>query len=258
VPTIDAAAAASAADLVLLAVPDGVIAPLARNLAASEGIDWNGKVVLHHAGALGPRELAPLERPGAAVGLLHPLQSLGGGPLAVDLLRGARARIEGAPRARAAARRIAGALGLVPLRFPTSLTTEERTLYHAAASMLSNDLIALLDAGGRLLQNLGLGRRAALEALIPLATGTLLQAERSGLRAALTGPVVRGDVDTVAAHLRVLDRRCLGSERIHRLLSRQLLCLAEREERLPSNEAVRRLKRLLRPSDGGRKGARKL
>jgi predicted short-subunit dehydrogenase-like oxidoreductase (DUF2520 family) len=257
-PASDAAAAAAAADLILMAVPDGVIAPLALRLASSGAMGWHDKIVLHHAGALGPQELAPLERRGAAVGLLHPMQSLGDSPGAVDLLPGSRARIEGVPKARAAARRIADALGLVPLRLRSRLTAEERTIYHAAASMLSNDLIALLDAGSRLLQNLGLGRNAAVEALAPLAKGTLLQAERSGLGAALTGPVVRGDVDTVAAHLRVLRRRSRGGERIHRLLSRQLLCLAEREGMAPSKESVRHLKRLLRPHDGGRKWSRKL
>jgi predicted short-subunit dehydrogenase-like oxidoreductase (DUF2520 family) len=256
--TRDAESAVPSADLILLAVPDGAIGPLAAGLAENADLHWRGKVVLHHAGALGPQELEPLGRRGTAVGVLHPLQSLGDSPLASTLLRGSRARIEGQPKARAAARRLARDLGMVPLSLDAPLSTEERTIYHAAAAMVSNDLIALLDAGCGLLEHLGMSRRSALEALGPLARGTLQQAEGSGFRAALTGPVARGDIDTVAAHLRVLGRHRRGSERIHRILSRQLLSLAEREEAAPSPQTVRRLKKLLRDSDGGRRRSLKL
>jgi predicted short-subunit dehydrogenase-like oxidoreductase (DUF2520 family) len=250
---LDPVAAATEADLVLLAVSDGAIPDSAGELASGEVPSWSRRVVLHHAGALGLDVLRPLEQRGAAVGLLHPLQSLGDGPLAPSLLRGARARIEGVGRAHAAARRLARDLGMVPLRLPAPLSPEDRIIYHAAAAMVSNDLIALIDAGSGLLEKLGMKRSDAFEALAPLARGTVLQAEAQGLRSALTGPVVRGDVETVAAHLRALGRRRRGSERIHRLLSRQLLCLAEREESAPPPEAVRDLKRLLKPEHGGRK-----
>jgi predicted short-subunit dehydrogenase-like oxidoreductase (DUF2520 family) len=252
VPKADAAAAAAPAGLVLMAVPDAVITPLCRKLAHAAEVTWRGKIVLHHAGALGPEALAPLEGRGASTGLLHPLQTLGDSDIAARLLRGSRARIEGSPRARSAARNLARALRLVPLPFDSPLTAQQRIMYHAAASMLSNDFIALLGTGTSILESAGLDRRTAIEALAPLVRGTLLQAEQKGLGAAFSGPVARGDVETLASHLRTLSRRSRAGERIHRLLSRHLLRLAELEGKAPPLEARRRLKRLLHERNGGR------
>jgi len=216
------------AKLVLLAVPDRRVATLAKELAALEAIEWKRRVVLHHAGALGCESLEPLRRAGAGVGLLHPFQSLGVAELAAELLPGARARVEGDRRGLAAARRLARALGLVPLALG-KLSARDRTAYHAAASLLSNDVLALLAVGTGLLESIGLGQRRALAALLPLARGTLRQVERAGLTGPLTGPATRGDVETLRAHLRRLDTLAGGSpedREIHRLLSLRLARLA--------------------------------
>lgn len=222
----DNSAAAAEARLVLVAVPDGEIGHVAAALAESSGHSWSRKVVLHHAGALGPEPLLPLRSRGAAVGVLHPLQCLGGTKLASKLLAGSGARIEGDVRASAAARRLARALGLKALRLPEKLSAEQRRLYHAAAALVSNDLVALLAIGSDLLRAIGMSERDALAALAPLARGTIAQAEGLGLGAALTGPVVRGDAETVAMHLRALARRSKTGEAAHRALSRRLLLLA--------------------------------
>ncbi len=251
------ARAARDAGLILLAVPDREIAPLASDL--SENYEtWQGKIVLHHAGSLGLEPLRALQRAGAEVGLLHPLQALGDASLGSELLAGSRARVEGTSAAAAAARRLARDLGLVPLHFPRRLNDRDRIAYHAAASLASNDLVALLGAAVDLLQTTGLGRRAAVEALVPLARGTLEQAGRRGLGAALSGPVVRGDASTVAAQLRVLDRVSRRDARIHRWLSRRLLTLAEDEGQGLPPAGRRRLRRVLSDADGsgGRGGKR--
>ena len=211
--------------LVLLAVPDRAIATVARELASTE-IVWRGRVVLHHAGALGCEPLRSLRRAGAGVGVLHPLQSLGTPELVSEILPGSRARVEGDARGRRAALRLARALGLVPLAL-RDLTPRQRTAYHAAASLCSNDLLALVAVGCGLLESLGLGRRRALDALLPLLRGTLRQIERGGLTGPLTGPATRGDVDTLRAHLRRLAHGGAAEDReIHRLLSVRLARLA--------------------------------
>jgi predicted short-subunit dehydrogenase-like oxidoreductase (DUF2520 family) len=208
--------------------------------------------VLHHAGALGLKPLGALARAGAWTGLLHPLQCIGDGARAARLLPGSHARVEGQPRARRAALRLARDLGLLPLRPARPLRSSERAAYHAAASLLSNDLLALLGIGVELLESIGYGRRAALAGLVVLARGTLDQVKDAGLRSALTGPVVRGDTTTVEAHLRRLAARSRDEAEIHRLLSRRLLRLAEREGRAPAVASRSRLKALLaRPAGRG-------
>ena len=245
--------AAREAELILLAVPDREIAPLARRLAGAGVPGWRGKTVLHHAGALGAGILDPLREAGAEVGVLHPLQALGDPALARHVLPGSRARVEGSRKGAAVARRLARDLGLVPLDLGPDAGDDERVAYHAAASVASNDLVALLGVAVDLLQAAGLDRHTALCALGPLGRGTLLQAERAGLAAAITGPVARGDAETVRRHLRRLERSSPGDARLHRLLSLRLLDLARREGLAVAPADRRRLLRVL----GGRGGPRR-
>ena len=242
VATTDPGTAARDARLVLLAIPDGAIAGVARGLA-DDRRDWRGSTVLHHAGALGLRPLRPLARAGARVGVLHPLQSLGANRVAPTLLAGSYARVEGAPLAT----RLARDLGLIPLHLPAPVTPAKRAAYHAAASLLSNDLLALLAGGVELLESAGLRRRQALLVLAPLIRGTVAQATGAGLGAALTGPVVRGDIDTLEGHLRRLQRVSPDLAEAHRRLSSRLVDLARREGLSIPRDVERRIARLRAP-----------
>jgi predicted short-subunit dehydrogenase-like oxidoreductase (DUF2520 family) len=252
--TTDPLRAARDAELLLLAVPDTELAALALLLADAPGIGWRGRTVLHHAGALGPESLAPLKRRGASVGLLHPLQCLGSTRLAAELLPGSHARIEGTPKARRLALRLAREVGLIPLRTSGRLTPGDRTAYHAAASLLSNDVVALLGLGAALLESIGIDRSSAVAALASLVRGTVVQAGHGGLAAALSGPVVRGDAAALSAHLKALSRRSAAAAETHRLLSRALLGVAESEGTPPAPAARRALRAALRAPAGGGSG----
>jgi predicted short-subunit dehydrogenase-like oxidoreductase (DUF2520 family) len=249
------AADVGAARLVLLAVPDRAIAEVAARLAR-RAIDWRGRVVLHHAGALGLSPLAALARRGAGVGVLHPLQCLGtDAAAAADLVRGSRARIEGDRAGRAAAARLARGLGLVVL--PIDPTPASRAAYHAAAALASNDLVALLDLAAELLVSAGVSRHAARRALLPLARGTLCQLEAADLAGALTGPAARGDVPTLRAHLERLAQGSPEGAEVHRLLSGRLAAAAQGLGALSACDAdrVRRL-RVPGRSPAARRGRR--
>ena len=183
--------------------------------------------------------LPPMTIEGLGKGGLHPLQCLGGPRQAAAVLPGSRARIEGDPAARRVATALARALGLRPLAFRKTLTSRDRTAYHAAASLLSNDLLALLSIGVDLLTRSGLGRKAASDALIALARGTLTQIDAEGPAGALTGPVARGDVDTLEAHLRQLGPGPGEGRKIHRQLSIRLARLAVRHGEKRAAESLR-------------------
>ena len=243
--TIRPEKAATGARLVLLAVPDREISGVARRLAKELEDGWSDRTVLHHAGSLGIEPLAPLGRAGAAVGVLHPLQCLGHPQVAARVLPGSRARIEGDRRGRVVARRLALDLGLVPLPLPGKLKPADRAAYHAAASMGANDLLALFSLASDLLESLGLSRREAVKALIPLAHGTLAHVEAMGFESALTGPVPRGDAGTTRSQLRRIARQSKDGARVHRLLSLRLLELAEESGTLSGPEK-RELRRVLK------------
>lgn len=249
--TSSALKAARGAELILLAVPDRELAGLARVLAQGLKGRLERCVVLHHAGALGLEPLQPLARARAAVGVLHPLQSLAPRSRSASLLVGAHARVEGDRRAAALARRLARDLGLKPFSLRAGLSASDRGAYHAAASLASNDLVALLSLAVRLMTRIGLEPGQARAALVPLARGTLAQIEREGLAHALTGPVVRGDADTLAAQLRRLRGLSGEAADVHRLLALELLGIARASRRL-SPAQTRALRRALRAPAAGR------
>jgi len=235
--------ALAGAEIVLLAVPDRAVTSVAEAIAPLRR-SWRGIVVLHAAGAYGPELLVPLRARGASTGVLHPLAVLGANREAT--LAGAYARIEGRPAAVAAARRVASLCGLVRLRGPGLSSPSGRKSYHAAASLVSNDLVALLAAGQAQLVRRGVRQQDALAALTRLAAGALDAVQASGLSGALTGPVARNDAGTLAAQLAALAVHDPVAEQAHRALSLRLVVLAAGLGRLDRRAALALTLRLAR------------
>jgi predicted short-subunit dehydrogenase-like oxidoreductase (DUF2520 family) len=186
--------------VVVLAVPDDAIPPLAAVLARGAGIR-PAQVVLHLSGSLASDALSVLAGSGAGLGSLHPLQTLVQPELAPEHLRGAWAAVEGSARAVELAERLARDIGLRPFR----LRAEDKARYHAGAVFASNYFVVVEAIAARLLHEAGVGKGDAWAALSPLVAGTLRNLDREGPRAALTGPVARGDADTLVRHLAQLD-----------------------------------------------------
>lgn len=230
------AAAAREADLVAVAVADRAIAPVAAAVAAA-GAWRRGHAVLHLSGALDLAPLAPARAAGAAACACHPLLAIAD-PATADFA-GARFLLEGDPDACRLAASLVRDLGGIPLQVP--LRPGGRPLYHAAAAVASNLTVALTALAVELLEQAGLSRQEALAGLLPLLRSTLANLERAGLPRALTGPVARGDAETVASHLRALTAHpeALG---VYRSLGAVALRLAREAGLSPERaEAVARL-----------------
>jgi len=247
-PRLDLAGLVAGPKNVLLAVPDESVAAIAQGLARRG--DWSGRIVLHHAGAFGPELLAPLTKVGAATGVLHPLQVMPRDP-AEPLPASTRARCEGAPAALRIARRLARDAGMVALPARLKWTPATRTDYHVAASLTANDLVALIGAAAKLMDSSGMALREALDALVPLARGALEQLAAESPGQAVSGPVARGDADTLEAHFVRLNRRDRELHEIHRLLSSRVLRLAVEEGRI-GERARKRLRKLIATGRGPR------
>ena len=182
------------AGLVLLCVPDRTIAEVAR---AIEPGPW----VAHVSGAI---PLAALERHERRFSM-HPLQTftLARGPEQLD---GAWAAVTAeTAEARALGRELAETLGLRPF----DLDDGARTLYHAGAVIASNYLVTLYRAAAELFEDAG----APPAALVPLMRRTI----ENGFE--LTGPIARGDWETVAAHVAALHDRHPELEPVYRVLA---------------------------------------
>jgi predicted short-subunit dehydrogenase-like oxidoreductase (DUF2520 family) len=215
-PAVEVADAGRDADVLIVATPDAAIAGAAAALAPTLR---RGALVVHLSGASTLHELdgVLLARPDVEVGSLHPLQSLPSGERGCERLAGSWCAVDGSPRVE----RLALSLGMRPFR----LDPAERARYHATACIASNHLVALLGQVERLAATTGV----PFEAFLPLVRGTLENVEDLGPAAALTGPVARGDDETVARHVDALP----PEERdTYLALVREARRLAEREDAL--------------------------
>jgi len=186
----------SGTTIVILAVPDSALAEVAYDLSRY-GEGPPGCVVLHLAGALSTEALAPLHSVGYPVGSMHPLQAIADPWHSGDRPIGAAYAIAGEPAAVNAARRLVNELEGLALVIPP----QARPVYHASAVVASNYLIALLAFAVRLMMEAGVSESDSIEALVPLMKGTLDNLEKLGVAHALTGPIARGDADTIRLHL---------------------------------------------------------
>ena len=206
----------AAVDIVLLAVPDAAIAAAARRLEQVSA----KHVVLHLAGPIGIEALAPLRESGAALGAFHPLLGLRGLETPPERFRGAIAALAGDERALATGRDLATALGIVAIPVPGP----ERARYHAGAVFAANYLVTLAGAAERLMIQAGLPEGVAREGIARLMESSLANVRDAGPSAALTGPIVRGDVGTVERHLEALGDSPEGV--LYRALGKETLRLA--------------------------------
>jgi predicted short-subunit dehydrogenase-like oxidoreductase (DUF2520 family) len=231
------AAAAKARGAVIIAVPDGAVGRVASALARSDA-SWTGRNVFHTSGLLPSAILAPLAGRGARVASLHPVQAFPRKDMPASIFEGITWGLEGDAAAVTAAEKIVRALrGNVLL-----LSAKDKPAYHAACALASNALIALEWTAARVLGRAGVPEEDAFGTLLPLVQGTLQNVKSFGLKKAVTGPVLRGDVATVKKHLEAL-RGDAGARRVYAVLGRQLLRLATMKD-LPAGR-VRALKRLL-------------
>jgi len=185
-----------AADVVLITTPDDVIAAACREIAAHRGFKKNS-AILHCSGALPSTILSPARESGALAASMHPLQSFAAARTDINPFDGINMALEGDGPAVALATRMAQDLGANV----HTIKTEGKTLYHAAAVAASNYLVTILDLALKMLQAAGMEPADGFAILKPLIEGTLNNVEKIGIPEALTGPVARGDVDTVAAHI---------------------------------------------------------
>lgn len=210
----------SQAGVVILAVRDDGIRPLAEALAAAGAITRD-HVVLHLSGAQGQEALGSLVTSRAALGSLHPLQTIVEPERAPARLKGAWAAVEGMPRAVEAAERLAQDVGMRPFR----IATKAKPIYHAGAVFASNYLVVVEAVAQRLLRHAGLSDADAWAALRPLVEGTLENLSRAEPKDALTGPVARGDTATIVRHIESLA----GDDgKLYRALGRAALELAQK------------------------------
>jgi len=187
------------ADIVFLTTPDSVIKSVCDEIADKGGFS-PGAVVLHCSGAHASTILSAAHKNMAWIGSMHPLQSFASVDFSRNPFKGIRVAVEGDPAAVFQACHIIQELEALPLE----IKTEGKPLYHAAAVVASNFLVTLMGAAFRMIHQAGVPSEEAFDVLRPLIEGTLANIDRTGVYQALTGPVVRCDIQTVETHLQAI------------------------------------------------------
>jgi predicted short-subunit dehydrogenase-like oxidoreductase (DUF2520 family) len=198
VPLLPADEVVAESAFVLLAVPDDVLRPLVAGLAETDA--WQpGQLVAHTSGAHGIGVLDPAAARGVLALALHPVMTFTGRAEDLDRLSGATFGVTAVDELRPVAETLVVEMGGEPVWVPETA----RPLYHASLTIASNHLVTLVNDALGLLAGAGVAEPARLAA--PLLSASLDNVLRLG-DGALTGPVVRGDVATVSAHVATLTR----------------------------------------------------
>ena len=190
-------------EVVWLAVSDGAIASCAGAIAKLT--KWEGKIVLHSSGALSSDVLSALRRKGAYVASAHPMMSFVAGE--PPSLSGVVWTLEGDPRAVSSARSMVKALGGTALK----IDKKSKPLYHAFGAFLSPLLVVHLETAMQLALDAGIPRTELASLMRPIVERTLNNLfanvkHKKGSGRAFSGPLIRGDVETIEGHLQALKK----------------------------------------------------
>jgi len=206
-PQLDAA-------LIWFCVPDRNIASAAR--ALSQSTQWRKKIAFHSSGALSSDELDILRRRGAAVASVHPLMTFVS--RSVPSLVGVPFALEGDHTALRLARQIARSL-----KGPAfTILKRDKAAYHAWGAFTSPLLVAALVIMEKVAHAAGLTPADARKKMLPIVKQTMKNYDRLGPAGSFSGPLIRGDIEIVRQHLRVL-RKVPGARDVYCALARAAL-----------------------------------
>jgi len=222
--TSDVVKAGKKGNVMVITTPDDLIADTCLSLVSEEAVRKDDHMV-HMSGALGLDVLEPAEKLGAKTVSIHPLQTFADVKGAVKRIPGSVFAVTARDDAtREWAEKLVNKLGGKPV----PLAEEDKILYHIGAVVACNLLVALEHAAELVYQEIGMHHEKALQALMPLISGTVENLKKHGTERALTGPMARGDIGVIRRHLECLeagDREQLL--RVYASLSMYALDLAE-------------------------------
>jgi predicted short-subunit dehydrogenase-like oxidoreductase (DUF2520 family) len=185
-------------EVVWFCVPDRAIASAAKSMAACA--DWTGKVALHSSGALASDELTALRSRGASIASAHPLMTFV--PGSRPSLAGVPFAIEGDSAAVRMARRTVKNLG----GHAYSIQKGDKAAYHTWGTFVSPLLTALLVTSEHVAAVAGIERKTAKKMMLPIVRQTVANYAAFEAAHAFSGPIIRGDIETVKRHLHTLRK----------------------------------------------------
>ena len=214
------------ANCVIVAVSDAAVGTVAEMLVRT-GLVGRSHVLVHCGGARSAGDaFAAVDGKVRGIATLHPLRAIADPVRVMRELGGTVFGVEGDTVGHRVASDIVSAIGGQSL----ALEDGRMAAYHAAAATASNFVVTLMEAAGSILESVGIAGDDARSAMVALAVGALENVAADGTAAALTGPIKRGDAETVRRHLEVVDAVSSGVSDAYRSLARLTLSHAEDAE----------------------------
>ena len=231
VAKIKTSALADTAECFLITTPDGLIKSACVELSSNPALA--GRYVFHVSGAGGLDLLDSAKKAGAFVGCIHPLQSFSSIEGAVESLPGSYFGMTVASGARTVAGRLVSDFKGIPLR----IRADQKPLYHAAACIASNYFVCLMSCVEALCRACGIPAEDARRAFLPLVSGSMKNIRNHGAVQALTGPIARGDLETLEKHLLALSAAAPNYVPMYRLLGDLTAQIALEKKAITSQQA---------------------
>jgi len=231
VAKVKTSALAPKAECFLITTPDGLIQSACAELSSNPAV--SGRYVFHVSGAGGLDLLASANKAGAYVGCIHPLQSFSSIEGAVESLPGSYFGMTVARGAKTVAGRLVSDFKGIPLR----IRADQKPLYHAAACIASNYFVCLMSCVETLCRACGIPEEDARKAFLPLVSGSMKNIQQHGAVQALTGPVARGDLETLQKHILALTDCAPEYLPMYRLLGDLTTKLALQKKTITAGQA---------------------
>ncbi|MFV9690225.1 MAG: Rossmann-like and DUF2520 domain-containing protein [Desulfobacteria bacterium] len=209
------------ADIVFITTTDICIEPVCDEIAQNRAFK-KGAFVFHCSGALPSGILRSARYCGAYTGSIHPLQSVASVKEALHTIAGCTCVFEGEPEVLLTARELVRGIGADFMQ----IGERDKPLYHAAAVVASNYLVTLVSVATELNEIIGISGRSSAKGLLCLIRGTLDNLEKLGISDALTGPIARGDIGTIASHIDAIKRRAPHLLSLYKALGEMTVSIA--------------------------------
>lgn len=224
----------AASDSVILSTPDGAIKKVWESINKEK---MAGKIICHLSGSLSSDVFSGVEECGGYPVSIHPMFAFSNKESVFQQLNQVSFTLEGHAFAVSKWKELFRSLGNAALE----ISKEVKPKYHAAASLLSNHVVAVLEAGYQLLQDCGFSEEEARSFSSVLVRDNVEHVISDGGAAALTGPIERGDMETVEKHLKVLND---GQKAIYQACGQQLIQIARKKNEERDYSPIEKLWRI--------------
>lgn len=218
------------AEITMITTPDDHIQDVAAAISMRRDIQ-SSDIFFHCSGRLSSEILHPIREKGGRIASVHPLKSFSSASGEVDC-SGTYCGIEGEQHAISILEHFFKAMGFIPFR----IDPNKKVLYHAGAVFASNYLVTLAHEAAGCMVSSGVCPETAKKITLSLMRSSLVNLEQKEAKDALTGPLVRGDIQTISAHLASLG----SSSSLYQTLAKATLPLTQHEE-----ETLRKLEKIL-------------